>query len=67
VGFFFDFRWLNSIIEDNIKATNTEKIGIEGKVTAISVSVEAGNGSVAKRILNNQFQVKQWLIKPTRY
>lgn len=48
-------------------ATYTGKIRIEGNGTAISVSTEAGNPAEAKRILNNQFQIKQWLKQPTRY
>jgi len=48
-------------------ATYKGKIRIEGNGTAISVSVEAGNPSEAKRILNNQFQVKQWIKQPSRF
>ena len=48
-------------------ATYKGKIRIKETGKAISVSVEAGNPSEAKGILNNQFQVKQWLKQPTRY
>lgn len=47
-------------------ATYTGKIRIEGTGTAITVSVEAGNPSEAKRILSNQYSIKQWLKQPSR-
>lgn len=48
-------------------AEYTGKIRIFGNPTAVSFSVEAGNGAEAKRIVNNLYQVKQWLKQPTRY
>jgi len=48
-------------------ATYTGKIRIEGNGTAISVSVEAGNPSEAKKIINNLYQVKQFIKQMGRY
>jgi len=48
-------------------ATYTGKIRIKGIGTAVSISVEAGNPSEAKKIINNLYQVKQWLKQMSRY
>ncbi|MCK0108685.1 hypothetical protein MWU58_05235 [Flavobacteriaceae bacterium S0825] len=48
-------------------ATYKGKIRIDGTGTAISVSVEAGNPAEAKKIIKNQYQVKQFLKQMSRY
>ena len=47
-------------------ATYKGKIRISGNGTAVSVSVEAGNPAEAKRVLSNQYSIKQWLKQPSR-
>jgi hypothetical protein len=46
--------------------TYTGKIRIDGTGKAISVSVNAGNPSEARKIIQNQFQVKQFLKQPSK-
>ena len=55
------------IIKQCIMANYKGKIRIEGTGKAISVSAEAGNPSEARKIIQNQHNVKHWVKSPTRY
>ena len=47
--------------------TYTGKIRIEGVGHAIEVSTTASSPSAAKKIIENQYQVKQWVRQMSRY
>jgi hypothetical protein len=47
--------------------TYTGKIRIEGLGSAVDVSASASNNSAAKKIIENQYQVKQWVKQMSRY
>ena len=47
-------------------ATYKGKIRIQGNGPAVSVSTEAGNPSEARKIIQNQYQVKHWVKQPSR-
>ena len=48
-------------------ATYTGKVRLVGNPTAVTVKVEAGNPSEAKRIVHNLYQVKHFLKQMSRY
>jgi hypothetical protein len=42
------------------------KIRIDKLGTSVNFSVDAGNPSQAKKIINNQFKVKHWVKQPSK-